>query len=269
MTKTDDQLPDYNKPPVIEVVCGVTFKDLNGLLLPHVGLLWDRYRAEYPTCQEHAPLAAVVERFDDQPSTSFSLDFPLPRSWFVHRDQTGIVQVQRDRFLHNWKKVREGDEYPRYSTVFALFKERLATFTTFLAEQGIGELRPTQYEMTYVNHVPFGETPSGTGDVGRVFPDFCWQAEERFLPKPEYFTWRTSFVLPPEANGRLHTTIRTARRTADNAPLIVLDMTARGMPQDSSEAAMQGWFDIAHEWIVKGFSDLTSEKMQKSWERTK
>src|SRR5438552_8588615 len=81
-------LPDFDNPPVIEVVCGMQFKPLGSLLAPHLGLLWDRFTAEYPTCQEVAPLAAVIERLGD--ATTPSLEFavsdvpPLPRVWFVH-----------------------------------------------------------------------------------------------------------------------------------------------------------------------------------------
>ena len=31
---------------------------------------------------------------------------------------------------------------------------------------------------------------------------------------------------------------------------------------------MWNWFDLAHEWIVRGFADLTTEKIQQNiWRR--
>ena len=40
MQDTTKHFPDFDNPPVIEVVCGVRFKAINKLLAPHFGLLW-------------------------------------------------------------------------------------------------------------------------------------------------------------------------------------------------------------------------------------
>ncbi len=213
----------------------------------------------------------MIERFE-APSKS-QMTFvevpPIARTWFIHKNETGIVQVQRDRFLHNWKKVREDDEYPRFGRVIQLFKERLATFEAFLAEQNLGTIQPLQYELTYVNHIPRGESWSTLADTGNVFPDFTRRnGQSRFLPVPETVNWRTTFVLPDNV-GRLHAVIRSAIRTEDQTPIIQLELTARGMPQETSREAMWSWFDLAHTWIVNGFTDLGSENVRKKvWRQT-
>ncbi len=263
---------DFEHPPVIEVVCGVLFKPLEALLAPHLGILWQKFKDEYPTCQEQPPLASVIERFDESPSVQieFTDRPPLPRTWLIHRDENGIVQVQRDRFLHNWRKVRPDDEYPHYDSVIAMFRERLASFKAFVSETKLGSLQPLQYEMTYVNHIPRGDGYDSLATVGNVFPDFAWRTQSsRFLPEPEALNWRTSFLLPKQA-GRLHATIRSATRRDDKTPILMLDLTARGMGDDSTRASMWAWFDLAHEWIVEGFADLTGETMHKTvWNRTR
>ena len=58
-------LPDFVKPPVNEVVCGIQFQPLKGMTVPYLGLLWQKFRPEYPKCREVAPLIPVVERFDE------------------------------------------------------------------------------------------------------------------------------------------------------------------------------------------------------------
>lgn len=265
-------LPEYTNPPVIEVVCGVLFKPLEGLLAPHLGVLWERFRADYPVLQEKPPLAAVIERFDDSPPVEFEITDrpPLPRTWFVHREENGIIQVQRDRFLHNWRKVGAGDEYPRYESVIKMFRERLASFNSFLDEVGLGKIEPRQFEMTYVNHIPKGNSRNSLRDIANVFPDFGWRDDEsRFLSHPEAFHWRTSFTLPDNM-GRLHATIRPAVRREDSVPIILFELTARGFGKDASEDSMWAWFDVAHEWIVRGFTDLTGDVMHKDiWKRTR
>jgi hypothetical protein len=57
---TSHSLPEYHNPPIDEVVCGVLFEPLRSFLLPHFGLLWERFRKEYPKCQEVAPLLPVI-----------------------------------------------------------------------------------------------------------------------------------------------------------------------------------------------------------------
>ncbi len=119
MEEISKSLPDYERPPVIEVVCGILFKSIDKLLAPHLGLLWEKYKTEYPVCREVPPLAPVIERFEEAPRIDLQLADvpPLPRIWFVDEKENGIIQVQRDRFLHNWKKVLPEDEYPRYPQV--------------------------------------------------------------------------------------------------------------------------------------------------------
>jgi uncharacterized protein (TIGR04255 family) len=271
MEKGSKDLPDYERPPVIEVVCGILFKSIDTMLAPHFGLLWEKYKPEYPICREVPPLTPVIERFGEQPQIDLQLANvpPLPRTWFVHKNDNGIIQVQRDRFLHNWKKVRPEDEYPRYPQVIKLFKDRLAQFESFLIENDLGVIAPKQYEMTYVNHIPQGDAWTTLNEIRNVFPDFSLRAIHRFLPEPEGINWRTSYVLP-DGEGRLHVTIRHAKLRDSGLPMLLLDLTVRGIGRDTSPQGMVGWFDLAREWIVRGFADLTGDEVQTNiWRRKK
>ena len=265
-------LPEFERPPVIEVVCGILFKPLERMLAPHLGVLWERFKANYPGCQEVAPLAHAIEQFDDSAGVELSISDkpPLPRVWFVHESETGIIQVQRDRFLHNWKKVRPADEYPRYAKVMDLFRGHLANFESFVTDIGLGGIEPLQYELTYVNHVPQGEGFEALERVGKVLPDIGWRPTAgRFLPTPEHLNWRASFMLPNKA-GRLHATTRNGVRREDDKPILLLELTARGFGKDSSRGEMWKWFDLGHDWIVRAFVDLTGTDIQRDiWKRTK
>jgi len=257
-------MPEYKQPPVIEVVCGILFEELSSLQAVHFGHLWDKLRPEYDHAREMPLLAPTFEALGRPPRVQIQLSElpPLPRTWLLTPSENRIVQIQRDRYLHNWKKVNPADEYPRYSTVIEMFRKRVETFEQFLLENNLGAMAPIQYEMTYVNHIPSGVVWAHPGDVGNVFPDFRWRADTtRFLPEPEQINWRTSFLLPND-QGRLHVTIRNMRRSADETPVVLLDLTARGMPRDNSREMMWSWFDLAHEWIVRSFTDLTSDEVR-------
>jgi uncharacterized protein (TIGR04255 family) len=266
MTDSKISFPDFDNPPVIEVVCGVHFKSINTLLAPHFGLLWEKYKDEYPVCQEVAPLAPAIERFDKDRGIGFDFQEtpPLPRIWFKHQLESGIIQVQRDRFLHNWRKIRPDDEYPRYPVVIELFRNRLSRFQEFLQENDFGEIKPLQYEMTYVNHICEGEGWNGLSEIGNILRDFAFVKDNnRFLPEPEKIHWRTSFLLP-DRTGRMHVTVRNVIRKDNDKPIIVLDLTVRGI----GEIKMDAWFDLARKWIVCGFADLTGNNIQNNiWRR--
>lgn len=269
--KSSKVLPDYEKPPVIEVVSGIMFEPFKGLAAPYLGILWQKFKSKYPQCREVAPLLPVVERFDEAVaggSLPFGEGFPTPRTWFETADGNGLIQVQRDRFLHNWKKEREDDQYPHYDYVINSFRECLTIFEDFLEENKLGAIEPVQYELTYINHIPQGDGWTALSNLRNVFPDFAWRApDQRFLPVPENINWQTSFVLP-EQSGRLHASIRLGKRRSDQRATFLFELTARGISEDRSRSAMWSWFDVAHEWIVRGFTDLTGEELHKTlWRR--
>ena len=270
---TASDLPEYDNPPVTEVVCGVLFKTLENFRIPHFGLFWERCKKDYPTCEDVAPLLPLIEGHGEEQEGPIQLigDMPLPaRVWFVHREGTGVIQVQRDRFLHNWKRVKPTDSYPRYHTVIDLFKRQLKSFETFVQENRLGSIDPLQYEMTYVNHIPKGEGWNEMSDLGKVLRNYHFNGnEKRFLSVEESVNLRTTFSLP-DRKGRLHASIRNGKRKDDLKPVLLLELTARGFPGDGAREAMWQWFDVAREWIVRGFTDITSDEIQKTvWRRTR
>ncbi len=261
-------LPIYENPPVNEVVCGILFTRLDELLTPYLGLLWEKYKPEYSKCQEVAPIMPIIESFDQRASQEVEM-LPLPRTWFVHDNERGIIQIQRDRFLHNWRKMQRSDEYPHYESVVRDFRAYLLIFTEFLKENNLGVLIPLQYELTYINHIMQGEGWETINDVEKIFPNFSWQkGKNSFLTSPEIINWHTSFVLP-DRTGRLHAKIQSATRQTDKHPVLQFELTVRGIGNYSTLDAMWSWFGLAHEWIVRGFSDLTDSQVQKDiWRRT-
>lgn len=262
-------LLDYKNPPVVEVVCGVLFKPIKEMLAPHLGILWEQFRSEYPNCQEMPPLSPVIEQFEDDLAPQFEITNlpPLPRIWFMDENQNKMIQVQRDRFHSNWRKIRPDDEYPRYPKVLELFQEHLFLFDAFINENGFPSLSPLQYELTYVNHIDQGKGWDSTKDVGLVFPDFDFRKDsDRFLPEPETFNWITTFALP-EKLGRLHQTIRYVKGDESEPAKMVLNSTVRGIGQEKILSGLKEWFDVAREWIVYSFADSTSKEIQeKIWQ---
>lgn len=252
------------------MVCGILFKPIETLLVPHFGVFWGRLKPEFSSCQEVAPLAPIVERFEDTPGPDIALsEIPLlPRIWFLHQNDVELIQLQRDRFLFNWRKRKPIDQYPRYPNVFDKFQAHFLNFQRFLSGENLGTVTPLQYELTYVNLILQGSGWNDISDIGNVFPDFAWRKRaERFLKQPEAASWRTSFALP-NSGGRLHLHIQKALRRSDRHPLLRFELTARGMAIDMSHEAMREWFDIAHVSLVHSFADMPGEQVQEIiWRR--
>ena len=77
--------------------------------------------AEYPKTEELPPLPSQIEKFGEElqqaqvsgPRLQF-MDPNATRFWFIGDPGTRLIQVQRDRFVINWRKVTGDEAYPRY-----------------------------------------------------------------------------------------------------------------------------------------------------------
>lgn len=117
MNKRPVDLPDFKKPPLSEAVLSLQFDPLDRLKTPLIEVLWNQFRARLPEIEEHPPLPQVVERFDAANPPKVDVVFeerpPVARVWFLTQEKTELIQVQQDRFIHNWRKVTGQEPYPR------------------------------------------------------------------------------------------------------------------------------------------------------------
>ncbi len=254
-------LPSYKKPPVNEVVCGMRFTTPAELKVPHLGLLWDKFRKDYPKIQHAPPIMEGGNLLDVAGG-----GIPLPRVWFLNQDDDQLIQFQFDRVYFNWRSRQ--NLYPRFNHVIEQFRNVYNTTSSFFKEFELGNLIPSEYELTYVNHIVQGEGWENIEDVLKLFTDFTWQQrKDRFLPNPLNVAWASEFPIA-ENNGRLIITLKKATRIEDNKSLYVLEVKAKA-DASSSNVDLYQWYDIAHQWIVRGFTDVTTENIQKKWGREK
>jgi uncharacterized protein (TIGR04255 family) len=256
-------LPSYKNPPVYEVVCGLRFQTPDEFRIPQIGLLWNRFRSEYPRTQHAPPLTSGPAGV---PLLDSATGLPLPRVWFVNESDDQVIQVQPDRFYFNWRRRRE--KYPRYIHVIANFEKVMQEVKTFFGELRLGEFKPNECDLTYINHIPKGKGWETLADLQKVLRDFLWTPQrERFLPEPNKISWQTEFPLPKD-KGFLTIILKQATRTEDKNSLFILELVARGIGVSTDDKGIREWFDLAHEWIVRGFTDLTTDEIQKDiWER--
>ena len=182
-----------------------------------------------------------------------------------HADEARLIQVQQDRFVHNWRKI--GDHtYPSYDTIKPKFQANWEVFCNFLKEENIGVPEVIQCEVTYINHIELGQGWNSMADLPNIAPALSGRLSEGFLSLPEAVGLKATFVIP-EHRGRLHITLQPAIRQADLKQVLQLTLTARGAPQSADTLAILEWFDLGHDRVVRGFADFTSAKMHQLWKK--
>jgi uncharacterized protein (TIGR04255 family) len=256
---SSDRSPSYGKAPLDEVVCGVRFQTPDRLRLPHTGLLWEKFRSSYPKIEHAPPIAAAKGEI----STDGATGLPLPRVWFINESEDQLVQFQFDRFYFNWR--RRQAEYPRYSHVIRNFESVYDAVVALFHESQLGELKPLDCELSYINHVVQGRDWNTIDDLEGIFSDLVWHKRTRFLPTPDNLSWLAEF--PLEEMGTVRISLKHATRIPENVRLFVLELTARGIGPSTSKADIRKWFDVAHQWLLKGFTDLITPEIQRQWER--
>ena len=111
----------------------------------------------------------------------------MGRYWFVTPDDTELIQIQRDWFARNWRKIRKDVQYPSFESVYTEFKADLQHLVDFIAEADLGRFSPTQCEVSYINHIDRRGPWKSHGDATEVF-SILRKQEERVPPaaRPHY-----------------------------------------------------------------------------------
>jgi uncharacterized protein (TIGR04255 family) len=252
----EEHILTFDRPPVSEVVCGVGFSALEKFSVAEAGRYWARIAARYPLSEIAAPLPP--------PGVPFSLPaMQWPRQLFRSPDATNVVQLQNTWFLFNWVRTKGNSGYPRYPVVFSAFSTAFEDFQAYLLERTVGAIKPLQYRLTYVNHIPKSEGWATPDDVRRFLPDFFSQwPTHSFVSKPNAFSLQFSSEMRP---GRLDVSVKNGATREDPEEVFVFELSVTSLVEPKEASAMKLWFDSAREVIVRSFKDLTSKEAHQKW----
>lgn len=249
-------IPSYGSPPLTEVVFGIQF-DALPLQTRHVGQFWTEIKEEYPLTQDFPPVPDPGEA----PGVSILVMPPLRRAFLATPTTEFVIQLQESRFHHNWRKLSPSVVYPRFGVVFGRFLKAWGLFSDFVRRQGLPEPRPSRYELTYVNEI---ET-LGSKPIEQAVRLFDWkEIKATFLQSPQATNIAWSFLLP---NSKGNMNVSTNRLTRQDGRSAVLLTLACSGPSANESYSLDEWFGTAHEWIVRGFTDLTTKEAQEFWKR--
>lgn len=273
-------LPNYDKPPVGEVALSVQFEPLGAFQIAHLGLFWARIRDRFPTTQTQPPLEHVVETFDPpsrpvRPVIQLQVvNEPMPlRAWFLSATGNELIQVQRDRFVFNWRRLKPNDVYPRYERyIRQRFLSELQLFADFLKDEQLGELKVNQCEITYINQIASGEVWTSHGEIGKVLALWRRDLPDLNLPPCESVRLALQYLIANPVNpttspiGRVHVDVQPGVLLDEKrTPILAMNLTARGVPLGKGLEDIIGFMDLGRRYIVISFTALTTEEMHKEW----
>ena len=263
-------LPIFDSPPVIETVLGAQFHPIPDFTIAHFGWYWREYLDKTWSKTHTEPgLPDQFERFGasawDAPMNQLTaiIGVPPERIQFISTDDDRVIQIQKSRFLYNWRK-REG-VYPSFGALYPEFSQRFGQFRDFLDQAKLGDVSLNQWEVTYINHLPKGglwETPE---DWHRILPGLIPAPRSMDESRLETESGQFHFEIVPQ-RGRLHVTINHGKVQAGGEELLVLQLTARG-PVNPKE---HGWdlasgLEVGHRVLVRTFASVASESALNYW----
>lgn len=268
----EDPLSAYAIPPVVEVILGIQFDRLPGFQNAHLGAFWKTLDAnEWPIVSDVPPLESQFESFAESTSwAKFAMRLTLtqdPSSRLQIENKNGdrMIQVQNSRLHFNWLG-QAGGPYPRYRNVRAGFVEALERFSAFIGRENVGDFRPNQWEVSYLNHIPRGSVWNTPRDWGFFRPLGGVPTVEGII-QDESFNGEWHFVIP-ERRGRLHVAWQHAQKSdPEKQEMIVLNLTARGpFEQNKTDVpAVLAGLDLGHTTAVSAFQNLMTNEANKYW----
>lgn len=159
------QYPALERPPIVEVVCGVVFEQIPEIDPLVLGVYWDRIRAEFPNRSLQPALTEDV---------GFTIGaYPL-RARLTSVDEQFAIQLQHDRFFMNWRAT--GGTYPRFSErhgQVGLLSRALSEyerFSDFIHERTGKRPTATRVELTKIDLLNRGKDWADLDDLAEVMP---------------------------------------------------------------------------------------------------
>jgi len=266
-SNTDE--PFFIKPPLIEVSLSVQFEPINELHLGYLGLVWDVFKERYPHVEHLEELPHSIEKFGviqrEIPRIQFQQKLPFPRIRITSDDKKSVIQVQRDRFVFNWRKQDSpAEEYPRYRIIRSNLLDELGRFNSFLKMNNLPSISFNQVELTYVNHIDAEDNT-----VQEVFSDYFVDPKYSDNLKLEHFSikFRHLITNSDQKIGRLYTNIDKGNLISDNSSIYILNFTARSHPTDQSLEGVMEVMDVMRSTINASFTAITTTNMHINWNK--
>ena len=272
-------LPEYENPPINEVVMGVQFATPNGYQQIYAGEVRDLFKDKFPKVRELEPLLPTFETFglpqQQQMNFGFFAGMSHNRYWFLSADEAQLIQFQNDRFFHNWRKIGDGkNPYPRFDEIILNFNDELNSLNSFFENHeafGKNSLSINQCELTYINQINLSANDGQKIRAIENNKEFSKWIKLFNFEKVDLddFSFFYRKALKNEDNkyyGRFIFEISNSINKM-NEPILVMNLTVRGTPRGSSTIDAEAFLREARILIVNEFDQVTTSFAHKTWKR--
>jgi len=257
-------LPDFTDPPLDEVVLGVQFAPVSGYNPIFANGIWKLFKDVFPIVEEHPILDSKFETFggsNPQPSFQFQIGQPPAgsRLRFISPEQSNLLQFQADRFLINWRKHPNPQEYPRFEGIVETFEQNLNALSDYFIKTFQYTLDINQAEVSYINIIPVDEF----SDADKWFK--LWGGGNINV---EALSTSFNEVISDGDRGpfaRLNHDIQSVLSMDGKQKAFRLSLTFRGKPASNDLAAAMEFLALGRDKIVTRFDEITTDQAHITW----
>jgi len=263
----EGQLPAYDRPPVIEVALAIQFESAIGYRSVDLARIAEPWRDMLPNVSERPQLAPIAVE-PDRPAVALELsdETETPRLWLQNSDGSQLLQLQQDRLVVNWRKLPKDTPYPHYATIRAFLVEAWKRLSRVVEQIDLTLPAPSISEVLYVNRPEAGEGCDSPDGMSAIVAPWTGSMNDDFLPAPSGAGFFTRFELP---DGRGWLAIEgQSGQSGDGRWITGLNLVSRGRASSPDLDGALDFMDLAHEWIVRGFTCITTAEAHERWGRT-
>jgi uncharacterized protein (TIGR04255 family) len=131
-------------------------------------------------------------------------------------------------------------------------------YRDFLRVWQVGEISPSQFELTYVNVLPKDEGWTKNTEIGRILPLLGSLAGWSIADRVTALDFGTILDVGG-IEGAINVRLNQGVRVADKHPVFRLELRAYKSAPEMSLNDLPAWFDRAHAQITDVFTSVTSE----------
>lgn len=260
-------LPAYDQPPVVEVALAIQLESAIGYRPLDLALISNEWSDDLPVVQERQPIPPMMVE-PESPSLALRVsgETETPRLWLMNEEGSRLVQLQQDRLVVNWRKLPAGVPYPRYLSIREFLIDTWNRLTKIVESLELVVPQPSICEVVYVNLVQAENGWSSIADTSRVIAPWSGTMTDDFLPSPRQAGFFLRYELPG-GKGWLTIDGQSVSDSKDKNHF-AMNLISRGSSMSPDFNGALQFMDLAHQWIVRGFTSVTAKEAHLNWRRT-
>jgi hypothetical protein len=160
--------------------------------------------------------------------------------------------------------------YPGYRSLRARFVAQVAHMADFLRSEQLGEIVPSQCEITYINVTQLGDGVDAHQRMERITRLWAGWPTEVAPVSLEGAVIQTRSIISVENQpvGRVYVNLTPSVSQADLSPTVQLEITARGRPAQPTLDSAFEFLNLIHDTAVSTFDAVTTQEMHAVWGKT-